>query len=132
MYCINSVVFVFTVSLGILSFRSYKAVWRTQHLATSEGYFKSVRTEMNLLIGKLVDFDPAVKTWEKYAERVQHFFDTNEIQDDSRKRSILLSVLTPKNYKLLCSLLSPEQLKDKSFAQIVEVLHSLRTWLYPF
>ena len=132
MYCINSVVFVFTVSLGILSFRSYKAVWRTQHLTMSEGYFKSVRTEMNPLIGKLVDFDPAVKTWEQYAERVQHFFDTNEIQDDSRKRSILLSVLTPKNYKLLCSLLSLEQLKDKSFAQIVEVSHSLRSWLYPF
>ena len=58
MYCINSVVFVFTLSLSILSFRYYKAVWRTQHLATSEGYFKS---EMNSLIGKLVDFDLAVE-----------------------------------------------------------------------
>ena len=47
---------------------------------------------MNSLIGKLVDFDPAVETWEQYAERLQHFFDANEIQDDSRKRSILLSV----------------------------------------
>ena len=69
-----------------------------------------------------MDFDPAVETWEQYAERLQHFFDAKEIQDDSRKRSILLSVLTPKNYKLLRSLLSPEQPKDKSFTQIVEVL----------
>ena len=74
MYCINSVVFVFTVSLSILSFRYYKAVWRTQHLATSEGYFKS---EMNSLIGKLVDFDLAIETWEQYAKRLQHFFDAN-------------------------------------------------------
>ena len=45
---------------------------------------------MNSLIGKLVDFDPAVETWEQYAERLQHFFDANEIQDDSRKRSIFI------------------------------------------
>ena len=109
-----------------LSFRYYKAIWRA-HLVTSEGYFKSVRIEMNSLIGKLVDFDPAVETWEQYAERLQHFFDANEIQDDSRKRSILLSVLTPKNYKLLRSLLSPEQPRDKSFAQIVEVLQKHHT-----
>ena len=69
-----------------------------------------------------MDFDPAVETWEQYAEQLQHFFDRNEIQDDSRKRSILLSVLTPKYYKLLRSLLSPEQPKDKSFTQILEVL----------
>ena len=94
---------------------------------TSEGYFKSVRTEIKSLIGKLVDFDPAVETWEQYAEWLQHFFDVNEIQDDSRKRSILLSVLTPKTYKLLRSLLSPEQPKDKSFAQIVEVLQKHHT-----
>ena len=77
---------------------------------------------MNSLIGKLVDFDPAVETWEQYAKRLQQFFDANEIQDDSRKRSILFSVLTPKNYKLLSSLLSPEHPKDKSFTQVVEVL----------
>ena len=119
---------MFTVSLSILSFRYYKAVWRIQHLATSEGYFKSVRTEMNSLIGKLVDFDPAVETsWEQYAERLQHFFDANEIQDSSHKRSILLSVLMPKNYKLLHSLLSPEQPKDKLFVHIVEVLQKHHT-----
>ena len=88
------------------------------------GSFKSIRSRDELAHWKAGGFDAAVKTWEQYAERLQHFFDVNEIQDNSCKRLILLSVLTPKNYKLLCSLLSPEQRKDKSFTQIVQVLQN--------
>ena len=52
---------------------------------------------MTSWIGKLVDFDPAVETWQQYVERLEHFFEANEIRGEARKKSILLSlrILSP-------------------------------------
>ena len=54
-----------------------------------------------------MDFDLVVETWEEYAERLQHYFQANEITEADRKKPILLAVMSQQNYKLLKSLLCP-------------------------
>ena len=77
---------------------------------------------MSQLVGKIVDFDPVVETWEEYAERLQHYFQANGITEADRKKSILLAVMSPQNYKLLKSLLSPVSPNVNSFDEIVDTL----------
>ena len=53
-----------------------------------------------------------------------HFLTANGVTTEERKRSIFLSVIGPKTYKLLCSLVSPNKPGDKSFAELVQALKS--------
>ena len=88
---------------------------------------KYVENRDELAYWKAGRFCPSCQDWQQYAERLQHLFDTNKIQDDLCKRLILLSVLTPKNYNLLRSSISPDQPMDKSFTQIDEMLQKHHT-----
>ena len=77
---------------------------------------------MSNTVGRIVDFDPQVETWQQqYAKHLEHYFVANGvIQED--KKAVLLAVMSPQNYKLLRNLVSPELPKEKSFKDIVEIL----------
>lgn len=60
--------------------------------------------------------------WAQYIERVKHFFNANDIQDNGKKRSILLSAIGAKTYKLLRNLVAPATPGDKTFDEIVQVV----------
>lgn len=47
--------------------------------------------------------------WLEYTERLEHFFAANEIADEDKKRSILLSVCGAKTYKLMRNLATPRK-----------------------
>ncbi len=49
-------------------------------------------------VGELVEENG---DWLEYMERLKHLFDTNEITDEDKKRSILLSVCGAKTYNLM-------------------------------
>jgi len=55
-------------------------------------------------------------------ERLRHFFEANGINDGDRKRSVLLAVIGPPAYKLLCNLVSPAKPGDKSYEELVHVM----------
>lgn len=74
------------------------------------------------LTGQVVDFDPKSETFTQYAERLEHFFVANNITRDVRKKAILLSALSPRNYQLLRSLVTPSRPDEKSFDEIVAAL----------
>jgi predicted aspartyl protease len=46
--------------------------------------------------------------WTQYVERMDHYFEANDIEDKDKKRSIFLSVIGAKTYKLLRGLIRPE------------------------
>ena len=52
------------------------------------------------------------------------FLAANGVTTEERKCSIFLSVIGPKTYKLLCSLVSPNKPGDKSFAELVQAMKS--------
>ena len=55
-----------------------------------------------------------------YLECVEFFFATNSIKDE-KQVAVLLSVIGPKIYALLCDLLAPEKPQHKSVGVLFEI-----------
>ena len=72
--------------------------------------------------GRFSGFDEKQEDWIQYTERLQYFFSANEIENDVKKRAILLTVIGPAAYKLLRNLVAPERLEDKSYDELVEAM----------
>ena len=56
-----------------------------------------------------------------YVETLKHYFAANDVTDNGKK-AIFLSVIGPKVYKLLSSLMAPAVPGDKAFDELVGVL----------
>ena len=74
------------------------------------------------LFSQVKEFDGEREEWSHYVERLDHFFEANEVADADKKRAILLTVIGPSAYKLLRSLLAPAKLKDKTYTELVGIL----------
>ena len=82
---------------------------------------------MAALFGRVDAFEENTETWEHYTERLGHYFDANDIGDESgddkaKRRAILLSVCGSKVYKLMCGLLAPARPKEKSYQELVKLI----------
>ncbi len=78
---------------------------------------------MATLLGKIGPFDPQEEGWPYYVERLEEFFEANDITGDrnaSKKRSVFISVMGPRSYTLLRNLLAPVKPKDQTFDQLVQ------------
>ncbi|XP_043238896.1 uncharacterized protein K02A2.6-like isoform X2 [Amphibalanus amphitrite] len=73
-------------------------------------------------LGRLEVFEAAEDNWEEYIERLVQFFVANEIEEDVKKRAILLSNVGARTYGVLRSLLSPVRPDEVSYDHIVNVL----------
>ena len=72
-------------------------------------------------IGSIEHYDSTSESWTEYTERMEHFFDANDISE-SKKKSILLSSVGPKTYKLMKTLLAPVKPGDKTFDDLVKLV----------
>ena len=70
--------------------------------------------------GHIGEFNNQLEDWRSYTERLQNYFIANDIKNEAKQHAILLSVCGPRTYKLIHSLLSPQEPKDVSFADIVK------------
>ena len=77
---------------------------------------------MTTVLGKVEEFDGSQEEWTQYVERVNHFFDANDIADAGKKRAVLLSIIGPSMYALLRNLVSPAKPGEKSFDELMSVL----------
>ncbi len=77
---------------------------------------------MAALFGRIDEFDEDKEDWSQYVERLGHFFTANGVEDDGKKRSILLSVMGASPYKLLRSLVAPSKPGDKPYLELVEAM----------
>ena len=66
-------------------------------------------------LGRLEVFEAAEDNWEEYIERLVQFFVANEIQEDVKKRAILLNNLGARTYGILRSILSPVRPDEVSY-----------------
>ena len=71
--------------------------------------------------GKLDEYNET-EDWRHYIERVNHFFEANEITDPDKRRSIFLVCVGAKTYKLVRSLVATEDPKDKSYEYLAKLL----------
>ena len=70
--------------------------------------------------GKVDEYNET-EEWRHYIERVNHFFEANEITDLA-KRSIFLVSVGAKTYKLIRSLVTPADPKDKSYEELAKLV----------
>ena len=83
--------------------------------------------KMATLFGRVNALDENTESWEHYTERLGHYFDANDIADESgddnaKRRAILLSVCGSKVYKLMCDHLAPAKPKEKSYLELVKLI----------
>lgn len=67
------------------------------------------------------EFDPSSKTVTNYVERTQIYFEANDIAE-AKNVCTLLSAIGKKTFVVLWDLVSPDNPKDNTLDQLVEVL----------
>ena len=72
-------------------------------------------------VGTLQEFKPELKSITAYLERFTAFIDTNDIKADKHVAT-LLSVIGPKTYSILRSLIAPESPQSKSLDALYKIL----------
>lgn len=77
--------------------------------------------DMASLIGTVTAFDASEETWSSYIERLEIFFDANDIKAE-KKVSTLLTVMGLKTYNLVKNLCAPEKPATKTFKDIVQLV----------
>ncbi|KAL2088046.1 hypothetical protein ACEWY4_016874 [Coilia grayii] len=75
------------------------------------------------IIEHMEPFDKSCDQWTLYIELFEHYFLANDIQA-AKNVSVLLSVVVPKTYGLLRSLVAPGKPGAKTYEQIVTVLQT--------
>ena len=70
-------------------------------------------------LSELVELDG---DWIEYVERLEHFFLANCIEEEERKRLILLSVCVAKTYKYIRNLATPRKPGDLTFKELVTLV----------
>ena len=74
---------------------------------------------MAAFIGSIGEYREGKEEWSQYAERLNHFFSANGIEDE-KKKDIFLAVIGPQTYKLLKSLVTPAKPGEKEYNQLVQ------------
>lgn len=75
-------------------------------------------------IGSLTEFAEGDGDWIEYVERLEHFFLANDISDEGKKRSVLLSACGVRTYKLIRNLTTPRKPGDFSFKELVTLVQN--------
>ncbi|XP_078253747.1 ER membrane protein complex subunit 2 isoform X1 [Rhinoraja longicauda] len=73
------------------------------------------------IIGSIGEFAPKTESWSAYVERLEQFFEANDIAVE-KQVATLLSVMGASTYGLLRNLVQPLKPKDKSYDDIVNIL----------
>ena len=72
-------------------------------------------------LGTLQEFKPEVETITAYLERLKAYYDANDVQSGKRV-AVLLSVIGPKTYSILRSLMAPDSPQSKSYDALSKAL----------
>ena len=73
-------------------------------------------------IGKIEEFDPEKEDWPSYMEWLGHFFTANGINEEARKKAVILLVIGPSAYKLIQSLVSPRKPGDLEYKNLIDTM----------
>ena len=72
-------------------------------------------------IGRIDPFNENEEDWPSYAERLAQFLVVNGVADE-KKTAALISLIGPKLYKLLKSLIAPDNPSTKAYTDLVKLL----------
>ena len=80
---------------------------------------------MAAVFGKIEEFDIYTdQNWDEYIERLEHYFIANDVEDEEKKRAILLTVCGHKTYGLVLSLASPTKPSEKTYTELKTLIRN--------
>ena len=71
-------------------------------------------------------FEDGREEWTSYTERLEQYFEANDIKTAEKKRAILLSVCGAATYQVIRNLTTPGKLTDHSFEELVQPVQAHR------
>ena len=74
-----------------------------------------------VLYGQVSTFDNG-DDWTQYIERLDYYFVANGIEDATKRRAILLSVVGANTYRLIRNLVGPAKPDDKTYKELVDLM----------
>ena len=77
---------------------------------------------MSTFYGKITEFDKANEHWLHYVVWMTLFFEANKIEEEMKKKAILLSSVGAQTYKLLKSLSVPSKPAAKTFQELIKMM----------
>lgn len=98
-------------------------IFWTQFIITGDEYIDNKTLTVMPFIGKVNEFTEGSESVENYVERLEQFFTANDIEDE-KKVSVFLSVVGSSAYGVIRNLVQPALPKDKTYAQLVELMKS--------
>lgn len=75
-------------------------------------------------VGNVGPYDSDSEDWTCYCERLEQFFVANDINDEDKRRAVLLSVCGSSVYQLVRNLLAPVKPSQKSFTELVQLVRN--------
>ena len=72
--------------------------------------------------GRVPEFSGATDDWDIFTEQLAHYFTASGITDADKKRAVLLSTYGTTIYKLLKTLVCPDDLTSKTFDELVKLV----------
>jgi len=73
-------------------------------------------------IGRIEVLKEGKDDWSQYAERLEFFFEANEIKEDAKKCPVFLTVISSKVYKQLQSFIAPAKADEKDYLSLVKAM----------
>jgi hypothetical protein len=67
-------------------------------------------------------FDSGQEVWISYTEWLKRYLVAHGIDDDGKRRAVLLSVCGVSMYQLICNLVAPGKPTTKSFEELVKLV----------
>ena len=72
--------------------------------------------------GAVSSFNPTAEDCTTYTDRMKHYFVANDVADEGKKRSILLSACGPATSKVIQNLVEDGKLNTTSYDDIVKLI----------
>ena len=72
--------------------------------------------------GNIEAYDATSEQWSHYIERLEFFFIANDIENDDKKKAVMLSVCGAETYKLFRSLCAPGNPTGKTYPQLKNLM----------
>ena len=72
--------------------------------------------------GSIGEFDSEKEEWIPYIERLDEYFIANGVEDETKKRAILLSSCGHSTYQIARRLFAPTKLNTQTYGKVVESL----------
>ena len=90
--------------------------------AESDESARELSVTMAVTLRRIQEFDGDKEEWCQYQERLEHFFRANEIEDETKKQSVFLTLIGANAYTLLRNLIALAKTDTKTYTELVQAL----------